>query len=555
MWHRFASLFKWFFWLPLVLCALVAQASISVVITPTGTVTQNNVTVTIRVTSSNAGTPVITAKVNGADVSAALTQGANISTVAGVTTVSAQYLFGAGTYSLSATATLAAETGTASSSFTVPGEQQESRKNTVLAKVSVFLHQWDAYDFHRWSSAGDLPTFANRIWQPAMQVYVDPNYLASGGSAAEYVEAYIWKYVWTIYDQDLVLSAEPESDSVGNLTLWHEMIHAVSHGNQVAHTGTQLTGDDHVYIGWAESCTFGFNKLKLFETKAKAYGIGNPTTTQASEVRAFWKQFITETKGSTYSELGTITDAQKAALASLVGFNCDANTIKAGYLAAGYSPLYFADIAVTITSPTTGTQTSDNQKLVSASVVNNEPTITLNRAGFSVNGVIQESALSGTSFSTTAVLKTGDNNIIAGVMSTDGQAFQSAPITVKSSALNNTYHARISWDKNDTDVDLHFFWSGGAECYYSNKTPTWGSAATSPRLDVDNTAGYGPENITIGGLPGSGTFRVWVKYYSDHGKGATTVSAAVYENGVAKFSNSKTMSNGESWTLMEFTIQ
>jgi hypothetical protein len=46
-----------------------------------------------------------------------------------------------------------------------------------------------------------------------------------------------------------------------------------------------------------------------------------------------------------------------------------------------------------------------------------------------------------------------------------------------------------------------------------------------------------------------------VKYYSDHGKGPTTVSAAVYENGVAKFTGTRTMSTGESWTLMEFTIQ
>jgi hypothetical protein len=114
-------------------------------------------------------------------------------------------------------------------------------------------------------------------------------------------------------------------------------------------------------------------------------------------------------------------------------------------------------------------------------VVNNEPTVTLTRAGFAVNGVIQETALSGTTFSTTAVLKTGDNSIIAGVADTNGQIYQSTPITVKSTALNNTYHARISWDKNDTDVDLHFSWSGGSECYYANKTPTWGTAAP-PRL-------------------------------------------------------------------------
>ncbi len=547
-------LFRWLTWVTLLLLATAAHA-VTVSISPSGNVTTNNVRVIVTVTTTGGGAPVLAVKVDDVDVSSYFNQGATFSTSGNTTTARVEYLFGGGTKTVSATATVAGEgSATGTTTFVVPGDLQESRKNNVMSKVNQFIHQWDAYDFHRWSSAGDYSTFVNRIWAPAMQVYVDPGYLASSGSAAEYVEAYIWKYIWTIYEQDLVISAEPETDAVGMQTLWHEMIHAVSHGAQAA-GGAGLPGDDHVYIGWAESCTYGFNKLRIFETRAKAYGIGSPTTAQASEVRAFWKQFMTEYNGSSYSELGKITDAQKATLQALVGFNCDANVIKSNYLSAGYSPMYFADIAVTITSPASGTQTADNQTPVSASVVNNEPTVTLTRAGFAVNGVIQETALSGTTFSTTAVLKTGDNSIIAGVADTNGQIYQSTPITVKSTALNNTYHARISWDKNDTDVDLHFSWSGGSECYYSNKTPTWVSAATSPRLDVDNRSGYGPENITIGGLPGAGTFKIFVKYYSDHGKGPTTVSAAIYENGVAKFSGTRTMSTGENWTLMEFTIQ
>ncbi len=552
--RHLSMLSRWLVWLPIFWFATLAQA-VTVGITPSGNVTTNNVRVVVTVTTTGGGTPTLAVRVDDVDVSSYFNQGATTSTSGNTTTARVEYLFGGGTKTVSVTATVPGEgSATGTTTFVVPGDVQESRKNNVMSKVNQFLHQWDAYDFHRWSSAGDYSTFVNRIWAPAMQVYVDPGYLTSSGSAAEYVEAYIWKYIWTIYEQDLVISAEPETDAVGMQTLWHEMIHAVSHGAQVA-GGAGLPGDDHVYIGWAESCTYGFNKLRIFETKAKGYGIGSPTAAQATEVRAFWKQFMTEYNGSSYSELGKITDAQKAALQGLVGFNCDANAIKSGYLAAGYSPLYFADIAVTITSPASGTQTADNQTLVSASVVNNEPTVTLNRAGFAVNGVIQETALSGTTFSTTAVLKTGDNSIIAGVADTNGQIYQSSPITVKSTAINNTYHARISWDKNDTDVDLHFSWSGGSECYYSNKTPTWGTAATSPRLDVDNTRGFGPENITIGGLPGPGTFRVFVKYYSDHGKGPTTVSAAVYENGVAKFTGTRTMSTDENWTLMEFTIQ
>lgn len=552
-WSRFTFL-RSLVGFALMLVASLAQA-VTVSITPSGNVTTNNIRVVVTVTTTGGGTPALVVKMDDEDVSGYFNQGATVTTSGNTTTALVEYLFGAGAKNISVTATVPGEgSATGHTTFVVPGDVQESRKNNVMGKVNQFLHQWDAYDFHRWSSAGNYNTFLNRIVEPAMQVFVDPRYLSSSGSAAEYVEAYIWKYIWPIYDQDLVIAAEPETDGVGMNTLWHEMIHAVSHGAQVA-GGAGLPGNDHVYIGWAESCTYGFNKLRLFETKAKAYGIGNPTAAQAAEVRAFWKQFMTEYNGSSYSELGKITDAQKATLQSLVGFNCDANAIKSGYMGAGYSPMYFADIAVTINSPNSGLQTADNQTLVKASVVNNEPGVTLNRAGFAVNGVIQETALSGTAFQTTAVLKTGDNSIIAGVMDTTGQIYQSLPIAIKSTAINNTYHARISWDKDDTDVDLHFSWSGGAECYYSNKTPTWGTAATSPRLDVDNTHGFGPENITIGGMPGTGAFKVFVDYYSDHGKGPTTVSAAIYENGVAIFTGTRTMSDGESWTLMDLYIR
>jgi uncharacterized protein YfaP (DUF2135 family) len=547
-------LFRWLTWVTLLLLATAAHG-VTVTISPSGNVTTNNVRVVVTVTTTGGGAPTLAVKVDGVDVSSYFNQGANFSTSGNTTTARVEYLFGGGTKTVSATATVAGEgSATGSTTFVVPGDLQESRKNNVLSKVNEFLHRWDAYDFHRWVSAGNYSTFVNRMWAPAMQVYVDPGFLTSIDSEAAYVEAYIWKYIWTIYDQDLVVKAEPETPDVPMKTLWHEMIHAVSHGAQVA-GAPGLTGNDHVYIGWAERCTDGLDMLRIFEGKAKSYGISNPTAAQATEVRSYWKRFMTDYNGSSYAELGKITDAQKATLQALIGFNCDANVIKSNYLSAGYSPMYFADIAVTITSPASGTQTANNQTVVSATVVNNEPTVTLTRAGFAVNGVIQESAFSGSTFNTTAVLKTGDNSIIAGVADTNGQIYQSTPITVKSTALNNTYHARISWDKNDTDVDLHFSWSGGSECYYSNKTPTWVSAATSPRLDVDNRSGYGPENITIGGLPGAGTFKIFVRYYSDHGKGPTTVSAAIYENGVAKFSGTRTLSTGENWTLMEFTIQ
>lgn len=535
------------------LAAWSAQAALSVGISPSGPVVANNVRVVVTVVSSTGAPPTLSVRVNGADVSATFNQVATFSTSGTTTTARIEYLFAGGTYSVAATAQAPGETPvSASTSFTVPGDEQTSRKNTVIARISEFLHQWDAFDFHRWISLGDLATFSARMEDPVVGVYVDPGYLEN--TTGQYVELYKWKQFWTIYEQDLVFPLEPQNPGVASGTLWHETIHAVSHGAQLAGAPNRLTGDDHLYIGWAESCNIGLNKLRSFESRAKQYGIGNPNQAQATDARNVWRLFLADARGSLYPELGIPTEAQKTALQSLIGFRCDPVAIQAGYISAGYSPLYFTDLQVSITSPATGTQVSGNQTPITASVVNNEPGLQIEQAGFAVNGAIQLATLANNSFSTTAVLRTGPNSILAGVRTRDGQTFMSTPITVTSTAVNNTYHARITWDKDGTDVDLNFSWSGGALCYYGNKTPTWGTAATSPRLDVDDTNGFGPENITIGALPGPGTYRLGVHYYSDHGKGPTTVIATVFRDGVAVFSGSKTMTNGERWTLLDFAV-
>ncbi|MDY0270848.1 hypothetical protein [Trichloromonas sp.] len=210
-------------------------------------------------------------------------------------------------------------------------------------------------------------------------------------------------------------------------------------------------------------------------------------------------------------------------------------------------------LAVSITSPAGGSQVAENQVTVTGSYQLYAQGITVSSAGFVVNGVFQPATISGQTFSSIAVLATGQNQISARVTTSAGDTYNSAPITITSNAVQNRYHVRITWDKDDTDVDLHFTWNG-SDCYYGNKTPTWGSAETSPRLDVDDTNGFGPENITIESLPGPGTYKIWVRYYSDHGKGGTNVNAAVYENGVSIFSSSNYMEHHNEWTLWEFIL-
>lgn len=538
-----------------------AQAT-TITISPQGALSKvANVPVVIRV-AETAGKDVesFEVRVNGLDATSLfVTAGSVVADSPTSATLRVEYLFGPGTYDVTASIKMVGEARVrADAQFTVPGDEQEARKNTLLGQVQQYVNAFEAYDFNRWLSIGSMPVFRARAADAAFQVYVDSSYLSDTGASAAYVDLYKWKMFWTVYEQDLILGQEPAG--VQQNTLWHEMIHAVSHGAQLDGRPGVFTGHysdaqlDHIHIGYAEACAQARPSLAIFEQIAKRHGIANPTPEQAAEGRTQWKKFVNARNLSSYAELGAISSTQIAELETLIGFRCDIATIMAGYIGIGYSPSYFKDIVVNIVSPASGAETNDNQLPVDAQVIINEPSLSVTTAGFLVNSSLQLATLNGTSFSTTAVLRTGDNSIIGAVQASDGNIYTSAPITVKSNALNNRYHVRIAWDKDDTDVDLHFGWSGGSTCFYSNKTPTWGAAATSPRLDVDDTNGFGPENITIDALPGPGTYRIWVYYFSDHGKGGTNVVATIMENGVPIFSGAKYMENHGEWTLLEFTV-
>ncbi|MGE0785419.1 MAG: hypothetical protein AB7S26_07015 [Sandaracinaceae bacterium] len=98
------------------------------------------------------------------------------------------------------------------------------------------------------------------------------------------------------------------------------------------------------------------------------------------------------------------------------------------------------------------------------------------------------------------------------------------------------------WDTDSTDMDLHLLnpmstgWGGsgmGNTCYFSNCTRgtlDWGGpgADDNPRLDIDDTTGFGPENINIR-TPVPGTYRVGVHAF--RGSGANRVTVRIYCGG------------------------
>lgn len=70
--------------------------------------------------------------------------------------------------------------------------------------------------------------------------------------------------------------------------------------------------------------------------------------------------------------------------------------------------------------------------------------------------------------------------------------------------------ATLTWNTGGTDVDFWITDPNGERCYYAHPYTASGLA-----LDVDDTNGYGPENITTAAvIPGD--YLVQVHYYSDH---------------------------------------
>jgi uncharacterized protein YfaP (DUF2135 family) len=82
----------------------------------------------------------------------------------------------------------------------------------------------------------------------------------------------------------------------------------------------------------------------------------------------------------------------------------------------------------------------------------------------------------------------------------------------------------LSWDTDNTDLDLHVVTPDGEHCFYGNRTLPSGAA-----LDIDVTTGYGPEIISAPS-PKNGTYLVYVNYYGGYngdGKELTTAKVSV----------------------------
>ena len=183
-------------------------------------------------------------------------------------------------------------------------------------------------------------------------------------------------------------------------------------------------------------------------------------------------------------------------------------------------------------------------------------------ATISVNGVSSPLTLTlvtsspySYSFDTPVELFAGTNTIT--VTASDGQGHSgSDSATVFADILPSAIRVELTWDTNGTDVDSHLIapcyamWDSFGDCYYANRNPDWdgsgGSSSGDPSLDVDDTNGYGPENIVLVAPPFDGIYQYKVHYFS--GSVATTATVRIWINDVLRFDETHLLGGtGDVW--------
>ncbi len=126
---------------------------------------------------------------------------------------------------------------------------------------------------------------------------------------------------------------------------------------------------------------------------------------------------------------------------------------------------------------------------------------------------------------------------------------------------------RLTWDTSETDLDVHlvrenpsgvFTRNSAQDCYFANcktsSTVVWDpSSATrtggNPSLDVDDTAGFGPEFLTLQ-QPLPNRYKVLVHFYNDGSppQGATA-TLEVFFHGVSAARLARAIPVGSWWDV------
>jgi hypothetical protein len=119
-------------------------------------------------------------------------------------------------------------------------------------------------------------------------------------------------------------------------------------------------------------------------------------------------------------------------------------------------------------------------------------------------------------FEQSVILNVGENLIDVRATNAFGTARSPVFNVEYSPGSNFIFRATLSWSQNDTDLDIHAWYEDSEHCSYRSDTDNL-------RLDLDNTSGFGPENITTASDPPDGSYFIAVNYY----EGSSPVEAVV----------------------------
>jgi hypothetical protein len=139
------------------------------------------------------------------------------------------------------------------------------------------------------------------------------------------------------------------------------------------------------------------------------------------------------------------------------------------------------------------------------------------------------------------------------------------PLSAETVPPNNSildFEIILTWDADDTDVDLHLLRPSGAlfdapsDCCWCNSNPDWGvigDPADDPFLDVDDIDGFGPENLNLRTAV-SGNYPLVVHYYDDHLNGATTSEVVIRSQGRLLAAYQQRLFSNDTWEIGSFDV-
>lgn len=144
-----------------------------------------------------------------------------------------------------------------------------------------------------------------------------------------------------------------------------------------------------------------------------------------------------------------------------------------------------------------------------------------------INGVEYPIQVSNSTFDAEFPVDPGENRIQIRVWDGNGNARTSTVIQIFVRIPRLDIRVVMTWDTDDTDIDLHFlkrdrgeehrFVHGDGDrhvAYYNMRPSDFGvGAEQNPWLDIDNTRGYGPETIVLKEAT-AGDYHIWVYPYA-----------------------------------------